>query len=245
MIPVRILLIRHGDPDYTVDSLTEKGWREAELLSQRLSRLDIAAFYCSPLGRARDTARVTLEKFHREAEVHDFLQEFLYPITDPETGKQFPHAWDFMPAFWTEEEAMFQKDGWLQTPLMRSGDIAGKFKMVADGLDEILARHGYTRKNNRYTTEMGNKDTIAIFCHFGVICVMLSHMLGISAPLLWHGFCGAPSSVTTLISEEREKGEVFFRCQSFGDTSHLYAAGEEPSFAARFCETYESEEERH
>ena len=32
---MKILLIRHGDPDYEKDSLTEKGWHEAELLAQR------------------------------------------------------------------------------------------------------------------------------------------------------------------------------------------------------------------
>lgn len=77
------------------------------------------------------------------------------------------------------------------------------------------------------------------------MCVMLSHILGISPLSLWHGFCAAPSSVTTLYTEEREEGEVFFRCQSFGDTAHLYVAGEEPAFAARFCETYDNMEERH
>ena len=29
---MKLLFIRHGDPDYEKDSLTEKGWHEAELL---------------------------------------------------------------------------------------------------------------------------------------------------------------------------------------------------------------------
>ena len=33
---MRLLMIRHGDPDYEHDCLTEKGKREAKLLSQRL-----------------------------------------------------------------------------------------------------------------------------------------------------------------------------------------------------------------
>jgi probable phosphoglycerate mutase len=33
---MRILIIRHGDPYYPTDSLTEKGQREAELLSKKL-----------------------------------------------------------------------------------------------------------------------------------------------------------------------------------------------------------------
>ena len=32
---MRILIVRHGDPDYEKDSLTPKGFREAELLAER------------------------------------------------------------------------------------------------------------------------------------------------------------------------------------------------------------------
>lgn len=35
---MKIMIIRHGEPDYSIDSLTEKGWREAEYLSEMLVR---------------------------------------------------------------------------------------------------------------------------------------------------------------------------------------------------------------
>ena len=89
-----------------------------------------------------------------------------------------------------------------------------------------------------------NRDTVALFCHFGLECVLLSHLLNVSPMILWQGFCAAPSSVTTLYTEEREEGIAYFRTAAFGDTSHLYAAGEEPAFSARFCETFDSDE-RH
>ncbi len=54
---MKLMIVRHGDPDYSIDSLTETGWQEAELLSLRLAALDVKAFCCSPLGRARDTAK--------------------------------------------------------------------------------------------------------------------------------------------------------------------------------------------
>ena len=73
---MKLLIIRHADPDYEKDTLTEKGWREAELLSNRLITLDIKEFYVSPLGRARDTANVTLKKMNRTAEVLPWLREF-------------------------------------------------------------------------------------------------------------------------------------------------------------------------
>ena len=42
---MKLLIVRHGDPDYTIDSLTEKGWKEVEFLSEKLSKLDIKDFY--------------------------------------------------------------------------------------------------------------------------------------------------------------------------------------------------------
>ena len=49
---MRILMIRHGDPDYVNDTLTEKGWREAAILSERIAKMKVDEFYVSPLGRA-------------------------------------------------------------------------------------------------------------------------------------------------------------------------------------------------
>ena len=80
---MKILLIRHGDPDYAIDSLTEKGWREAKLLSNRLEKLEIRDFYVSPLGRARATVQPTLEKLNRTAEVLPWLAEFRGWVEDP------------------------------------------------------------------------------------------------------------------------------------------------------------------
>ena len=55
----------------------------------------------------------------------------------------------------------------------------------------------------------------------------------------------APSSITSVYTEERREGIASFRIHSFGDTGHLYAAGEAPSFSARFCETFANHAERH
>ena len=49
---MRILFIRHGDPDYENDTLTEKGRREAALLAQMAPSMKIDDCYMSPLGRA-------------------------------------------------------------------------------------------------------------------------------------------------------------------------------------------------
>ena len=60
---MRILLIRHGDPDYVNDTLTEKGRREAALLAKRAVSMNMGECYKSPLGRAKDTAAPCQQKY--------------------------------------------------------------------------------------------------------------------------------------------------------------------------------------
>ena len=97
---MRLLIVRHGDPDYEHDTLTEKGWREAELLSERLSKLPVKEFYVSPLGRAKDTASLTLQKMNREAKECLWLREFDTKIDRPDCPDQKSIAWDWLPEDW-------------------------------------------------------------------------------------------------------------------------------------------------
>lgn len=240
---MRILIIRHGDPDYSIDSLTEKGWREAEYLADKLEKEKIDAVYQSPLGRAKDTASVTLKRTGQSAKTLGWMREFFALVRDPETKK--PRGpWDLKPSYYTKIDNFYSESLWADTKLMCSGTVKHEYNRVAKGLDKVLKAHGYERCGRYYKALRPNRDTVAFFCHFGVECVMLSHLLGISPVPLWQGFCAAPTSVTTLYTEEREKGIAVFRCASFGDISHLYAKDEPPAFAARFCETFDSDE-RH
>lgn len=240
---MKLLIIRHGDPNYEIDSLTEKGWKEAEMLAERIAPLDIKAYYVSPLGRAKDTASLTLKKAGREAEVLPWAREYNTRILGENGERRIP--WDMLPEKWTAVPEYYDKDKWYDVPVMKEAGMEEGLRWVWDGLDELLARHGYKREGMYYRAEKPNEDTIAIFCHFGVECVMLGHLLGISPMALWHGFMAAPTSVTTVNTEERRDGIASFRVSAFGDISHLYAKGEEPAFAGRFCETFANTEQRH
>lgn len=240
---MKLLIIRHADPNYAIDSLTETGWKEAGLLADRLCKLDINAFYVSPLGRARDTLSLTLQRLGRTAEVKDWLREFPAVVQKP--GEPDSIAWDWLPADWTVEPRFYDKDQWLDVSVFRDAGVPELYKQVCEGLDALLAGHGYVRSGNYYRVENRNEDTIALVCHFGLESVILSRLLNVSPMVLWHGTCAAPTSVTTLTTEERREGIALFRMNAFGDTSHLYAAGREPSFSARFCEYYGHPWQRH
>ncbi len=241
---MKLLIIRHGDPDYSIDSLTEKGWREARYLSERISRLDIRDIYVSPLGRAKDTASFTLQKMNRTATELEWLKEFPPRIIRPD-GERARVCWDWLPQDWTARENHYDKDTWSDTDILQAGNVREEYDRVTAKFDELLAGYGYVRDGHCYRVERSNNDTIAFFCHFGLECVLISHLIGASPMVLWHGMCAAPTSVTTITTEERRKGIASFRMNAFGDISHLYVHDEPPAFAARYCETYENTDERH
>lgn len=242
---MRIIIVRHGDPDYSIDSLTETGWKEAGILAERLSKLDVKEFYVSPLGRAQDTARPTLEKMGRTAVTLEWLREFNPLVNRPDMPDKKKCSWDWLPADWTTHTEFFDKDAWHTNPVFTEADVKKEYDWIVEQFDALLAEHGYVRDGALYRVEKANRDTLVFICHFGLECVLLSRLLNVSPMVLWHGTCAAPTSVTSIYTEERREGVAYFRMGYFGDISHLYAAGEEASFAARFCETYDCMEERH
>lgn len=254
---MKILIIRHCEPDYSIDSLTEKGWREAEYLSEYLVEIlgpqagettgeqdGRVHFYMSPYGRAQDTAFLTLKKLGRTAEVLPWLREFDVFIWRPDDTSRKRIPWDWTPGDWMQDPCLYQADHWYENERMAEGNVGEEYRKVAEQFDALLAKHGYVREGGYYRVERPSHDTIVMFCHFGVESVLLSHLLGVSPVPVWHGLCAQPSSVTTIVTEERREGIASFRALAFGETTHLYMHGEEPSFAARFCECF-SDETRH
>lgn len=239
---MRILIVRHAEPDYSIDSLTEKGWKEAEYLAERLSKIDVKKFYTSPLGRAKDTASLTLKTLNRNAEECEWLKEFPVRIDKPE--KNDGVVWDWLPSVWTANNDFYSLSKWADAPEMKNFGVGEEYERVINEFDALIKRHGYERNGRIYRAVSPNNDTIVLFCHFGLECVLLSRLINVSPMILWHGFCALPSSVTTVITEERRKGIASFRINGFGDLSHLYANDEKPSFSARFSECYDNIGER-
>ena len=234
---MRILLIRHAEPDYSVDSITEKGKTEAELLSRRMARYQIRDFYVSPLGRARDTAAYTLKKMNREAEVLPWLKEFSGRYPDPETGT-LRLAWDIPPRIWPAFPGVWDMRTFLSNPLFDQGDFRQVWQETEDGVKALMARYGFRKDGPVWLCGENTADTIALFCHFGISMAVISCLTDIPPMVLWHRTLCLPSSVTEVVTEERRRGEVSFRITKLGDTTHLEAAGENRSTAGLFPECY-------
>lgn len=235
---MKLLLIRHGDPDYEHDSLTPSGFLEAEYLAERIAPLPVKEYYVSTMGRARATAAPTLARAGRSAVPCDWLREFEVTVQRPDKPEPHRIPWDWLPQDWLADPRFLDREHWMDNPVFRDSMMRETYGGVVDAFDRVLSEHGYVRDGLLYRAERPNHDTLVFFCHLGVSCVLLSHLLNCSPMVLWHGLAMAPSSVSTVYTEERRSGTALFRAASLGDVSHLYAHGAQPSFAARFCEVH-------
>lgn len=235
---MRILLIRHGDPNFEIDGLTEKGKREVELLTKRLVKENISKIYSSPRGRARLTAEPTAKALGMEIEIVELMQEFNYKRMRLPYREGTAIAWEILPEYMNSQPDAYEPGRWQKMPSIEESEIYEGYQEVCREFDAVLARHGYERDGYNYKATNPNHDTIAIFCHGGIIAMLLSHLMNCSPYSTWQHACALSSSVTTIYTEERREGAVLMRITGFSDVSHLYAGGEEPSFSARFCECY-------
>ena len=234
---MRILLIRHAEPDYSVDSLTPKGRVEAELLSRRLIKYNIRDFYVSPLGRAKDTAAYTLDKLHCSAEELPWLAEFRARVADPVTGR-YHIPWDLPPRFWPDLPGSSDVRSWADAPFFAGSDVKAIWQETMDGADALLARYGFRKDGPVWRCTENSRDTICLFCHFGISMAFLAYLTGCSPLVLWHHTLTLPSSLTEVVTEERTRGEVSFRITRLGDIAHLETAGEKRSTAGLFPECF-------
>ncbi len=258
---MKLIFIRHGDPDYKNNTVTEKGKRESLLLSSRVGKWNVTDFFVSPYGRAQETIRPALEKTGRTAETLDWLREFDAKVTDPDTGKKKSVPWDWMPSSFFAEKKYMNTEAWLDTEAMKSGEVKERYAQVCAGIDAVLSRYGYVRRapdcaiydcKPNLTEDEASIDlhldacqknlderNLVFTCHLGVMFVIIGYLTGISPVQLWQGFFVAPSSVSVMAAQERKPGEVIFRVQMMGDVRHLTEVGE-PASASGFFGNYEN-----
>ena len=241
---MKLLFVRHGDPDYAVDGLTEKGKREAALLADRLCREDIAAVYCSTLGRAKLTAQPTLDRLGLTATYCDWLREFSYVHAVTPYAREEDLCWDQLPRYMSEHPELYSPTAWREHPMLKEAGAGAAYDAVCNALDAVLAEHGYRRNGCHYDVITPSHKTLVFVCHYGVSGVLLSHLLHCSPYSIWQNACTAPTAVSTFYTEERVQGIASLRCTGLGDVSHLYAGGEEAAFSARFCECF-TDDTRH
>ncbi|MDD4851235.1 MAG: histidine phosphatase family protein [Gemmiger sp.] len=231
---MKLIFVRHGDPDYTHDSLTAAGRAEAAALNQRLRSWQAAGMawdsFVSPLGRAQLTARLALEGTGNTPVTLPWLEEFRGRLANGDI------CWDLPPKRYAEDKALFCGEDWMQAPIYQGTNVGAIHAETRAGLDELLAGYGYQREGRLYrvAATAATERIVVLFCHMAITLDSVACLLSLPAPVLWQQVLLPPASLTILGTEEHQPGYAQWRVQCMGDVRHLSAAGVPVSSSGSF-----------
>ncbi len=142
---MRIIFVRHGEPDYSTDTLTEQGQREAAALKERAKHWEIEQAFVSPMGRAKETAQPTLDALGIEAACYEWMEEFRPRIIDPLTMEEHC-AWDLMPETYTADPLLMDPDHWFDAEVYQQNPkVKERALHIYEKLDQFIEGYGYHR----------------------------------------------------------------------------------------------------
>lgn len=221
-----LYLIRHGDPVYKTDSLTERGVLQAEAVAKRIAASGINQIYSSPMGRARMTAEPSCRllglECHVEEWAHEIEDERLTPFPD---GK--------LKSITNLQNTYLRENGFIDFSYDRGYDCQGmnqtRMKEAVSYIEEngkrFLERLGYREENGIYRILRKNEDKVALFCHSAMARAWISVLLHIPIHLMWAGFSYTHTGVTVLEFRNNENMITAPQCLCYSDMSHLFAEG--------------------
>ena len=222
---MRLYIIRHADPDYPNHTITATGHREAEALSRRMQTLNLTGIFSSPMDRAVHTMRYTAARFpHIQPVTLDWTKELEDLMFRNDAGQTIA-AWDIAAEEVFGSGEIPDRMNWHKRACYDRIDASHVFERVQAASDQWLASLGYLREQATYRCKDGDERNYAVFCHGGFGLTWLSHLLQLPPSVVWSGFWLPPSSVTTILFEQRSQGRAVPRCIGLGDVSHLYEAG--------------------
>lgn len=220
---MKLYIIRHADPDYENNTITPAGHLEAQALAKHFAKEGLDRIYYSPFGRAIDTMKYTAELLKIEPRLEEWTAELSYRTEIDKWGEL--HIGDIPGEVVRCLEPGSSHEKWYQRSTYNHPGLLDKIESIKRNSDDFIKRHGYERDGERFRIIKPNREKIAVFCHAFLGMTWFSHLLGIPAPIVWAGFWPAPSSVTTVLFEERSSEWAVPRCIGFGDVSHLHTFG--------------------
>lgn len=217
---MRLYIIRHADPNYENDTITNFGKEEASALAKRLSSEGISKIYCSTMNRAVETMSFTKELLGIEPVMCDWMRE----VEWSNTINNYTNPWDLPGEYLLNEPEMPNSENWVFNPYFDAKRVQEDLNNKIKFIDSFLLEQGYNREGKHFVEKVENHNKIAMFCHAGFGNALISYLLNIPLTLQWASFWMAPTAVTVILFSKRENSIVIPKCLTYGDTSHLYEA---------------------
>ena len=224
---MRLIFVRHGEPDYTHDCLTETGRKQAAAAAVRLEREGITAIYSSPNGRARETAEHTARRLGLPVTVLEYMHEISWGGEGvPERG----HPWTLSEWLIDREDFDFYSEDWRKHPYFAGNVATQYFDMISEKIDAFMLERGYRHQGTRFLCEGGKEETVAIFSHGGSGACALSRLLALPFPYVSTVLPYDYTSIIILEFPVREGEFVHPRIELFNDAAHIRDTGSGPLF---------------
>lgn len=215
---MRIVFVRHGEPDYVHDCLTETGKRQAAAAALRLEGEGITKIYASPQGRAAQTAAYTAERLGLPVQTLDYMHEITWGGPGvPENG----HPWTLSDWMISREDFDFFSRDWRDHPYYKNNIATRYADELGIQFDELLVSHGYRHTGGRFFCEADQQETFAVFSHGGSGACVLSHLLSLPFPYVCTVLPYDFTSVIILEFPVRKGEYVHPRIELFNDAAHI------------------------
>ena len=220
---MRLIFVRHGEPDYANDCLTETGKKQAINVAMRLKDEDISAIYSSPMGRALETASYTANSHNLEIQRLDFMHEIDWENKEENTEKvpYNGHPWTLAYELLTENPEYVGSANWDTHHFFKDNICFDYYEKVSKGFDSFLEQFGLFRKDGLYECKEENNKNIALFAHGGSGSVMFSHVLSLPFPFVLTSMPYGVCSIS-IIDFTAQNGEMIIpRLELFNDMDHI------------------------
>ncbi|MBP5359106.1 MAG: histidine phosphatase family protein [Treponema sp.] len=219
---MRIILIRHGDPNYEEDCLTELGHKQAEVAAQRLLEEGIEEIYSSPQGRALQTA----EAFSKASGIKDIkVLDFIREIRFGREGELYDNKWN--PWNGTDkliwEGKSLQTDKWREYPLFIENYATEDADKIGIEADKWLSTLGYEREGLYYrcTRKTDEQKTIAVFNHGGASSAFMARVLNQQFPYMCSLLHFAHTAISILRFDKTPGNLTLPIVELMNDSRHL------------------------
>ncbi len=219
---MRLIIVRHGEPDYKNDCLTEEGSKQAKKVAKRLLSEGIEEIWSSPLGRAYETAKETADLLNLPIQTLDFMREISWGSKDDTPLFKDGHPWDIVDEMARRGENLNAAD-WRSHPFFINNRVLESVDWIEPSIDEWLKRFSYEREGlyYRHTAEEEKHRTIALFCHGGSSSVAIGHILNLPFPYVCAMLHMDFTAITTL-RFDRHRGPCTLPClERANDQNHI------------------------
>lgn len=150
---MRLIFVRHGEPNYENDTLTENGNDQAKKTAERLKNEGISAIYSSPMGRAYETAYYTADIYGLDITKLDFMHEINWGAKAGASTDSIPyngHPWSLAFRLYDEDEEAASSEKWREHPYFRDNICLDYYDMISSKLDECHSIWCLLNYNHRF-----------------------------------------------------------------------------------------------